>query len=188
MSDLSKYRDAVRELAETKSSLVFQNENANHASIVIETIIEFAKKEILVFDGVLDGGVSNRSQTFLKTLRDAAAVGKTIHFVVEERFPTDSDIQLTLEALSVKYPHVDVRFASKAFMDDVVRVRASLDLDQKIHFAVGDGESYRLEFPTKSRKAFCSFYDPELAGLLSNIFIKCFDGCPEYFPSAIAAT
>lgn len=182
--ELDKYREAVRDLAASHSSFVFLNDNANHASIVIETIIEFAQKEVLIFDDVLDGTVSDRSPSFLNTLRTAAKAGKTIHFVMERLLEGSSNIEDALRALVRRYPMtVSVRRASQDFVDEVKRVREDLDIEEKIHFAVGDGQSYRLEFPRGARKAFCSFNDPVMAGKLSDVFIHWFEDCPEYFKS-----
>jgi hypothetical protein len=183
-SDLDSYRKAVRTLAAARSPYLFQNATASHASVVIETILEFSKNEVFIFDDQLSGDISEKSPQFLNTLQQVVSPGanKRVSIVVERRNAKPSRVEKTLKALYDANPaSISVRLASEEFYGALMETRERLGIDEKIHFTVGDDRAFRLEIPPGARTAYCSFNGPKMAGALRNVFIETFDSCEDYF-------
>lgn len=181
---LTKYEEAVETLAQGKSKYIFQNDNIAHAAIVIKKILEYSKKDIAIFDDDLSGDVSGKSANFLDVLRDSVIKdGKNLHIAVKKKVDEpESNIARTLRELAKLYPDkVKVKVASPEFLKAVDEVVREIKINEYINFAVGDNNSFRLEFPAGKRKAFCSFNNDEFSPKLLGIFKAKFDKCEDYF-------
>ena len=188
-NDLQTYKEAVNELARLRSSLIFQNDNINHASIVIEAIIENSEKEVLIYDDKLNGDISDKSSSFLETVNEfVVAHHGSVKIVVEDtNGGNESNIETVLRNLVKVHPgKVDVRKQSAEFRNEIGRVCQRLQIQTKVHYTVGDSRMFRLEFPAGPRKALCSFNSSAVAGQLRKPFDVAFGTCEKYFQTETA--
>lgn len=187
-TNLEEYEEAIDLLAQAKSNRIFQNQNAEHAAIVIKKILENSKNEVAIFDDDLSGDVSDKSVDFLNVLRDSITKdGKTLRIAVKQRPHTlDSNIARTLRELVKLYPDkVQVKLASKEFLEVINSSVSKIGIKEHVNFAVGDNDSFRLEFPAGDRKAFCSFQNPIFSSVLLSIFEEKFNDCEDYFQEPV---
>lgn len=189
-SELEKYEAAIDLLAQAKSDRIFQNDNVSHAAIVIKKILEFSKTEVAIFDDDLSGDVSDKSNDFLNVLRHSVTKEqKILRIAVKQRRKhLDSNIARTLRELIKLYPdRVQVKLASQEFLNVINETVEKIGIKEHINFAVGDNDSFRLEFPAGERKAFCSFQNEFFSSALLSIFEKKFNDCEDYFQEPTAS-
>lgn len=182
MSDKTKtiedYKNSVQKLAELKSSHVFQNSNLNHAAIVIATMLEHSFKEFIIYDDNLSGDIADKNEQVYANLGKFIERGGRLRVVVDSVQDKSNRVYKLLEEMHGLYPtRVDLKYASKEFVEAVKNLRINNQSDREINFACGDETSFRLETLRGKREAYCSFNKPEVAKVLGNVFNKYIENC-----------
>ena len=144
--DLAEYREHVRALAMRRDGQPVYNATAEHASIVIESLLSNARRSIDILTGTLNPRVYGRdpviqeAQLFLLTSPE-----NRIRIILEEDWPSVRMMHPLLVALKL-FKNVDVKLATR----DVQRRYG-------FHFIVTDNDNYRFESDKKKPAAIASF-------------------------------
>jgi hypothetical protein len=167
--DIHQYREKVEELAKTDSPIVFYNSSADHAAVVMQTIVKNAQKNIDILAGDLSS-LNCQSENFIIPIVNFILSGGKIRILLDEVKGND-------------LPKNELFDALKAFQDledykEKVQIRKSLtsitikgsDSSEKIHFTVSDSKAYRIENDTVNFTAKCCFNDPLQSQKLINTF------------------
>ena len=182
IEQLEKYKTAVENLAKTKSSFIFPNKDAQHAAIVLGSIIENSNC-IKICDDDLSGDIADKSADLRKVIMEAVESGKNVQFLIKDVSHTDSEIYKLLQGLARKYSNLQVNKAKDGFFENVKDALQDIVKDKvAINFTVGGTNSFRIEFPgEQARSAFCSFNNEAITSVLLNLFDKGFGESDEVF-------
>lgn len=178
------YESAVERLASTKENFDFPNKDNSHASIVVSTLIKYAN-EVRFFVKNLDGSIGDLkdgtgSSRFLCALKDFLEQGKIMKMVIEDPAQSQeekSQIFQFLKDASKAYETLDIRQATKAFVDHQ-KDGLSVEGDAPdFYYMIGDTNAYRVNFDRKNHRAVCNFNNEPLASVIVKNFDAYFDKC-----------
>ena len=179
---LKEYSEAINELAISKSSLEFSNKNSKHASIVIATILNYSKNEVLIYDDNLSGNISEHKEIFSleESIEDFVVRGGKLHIVLSESREILSSLGKKLEFYTEFFKeNISVSLASDIFKNSV------LFEEKNVFFSVGDKKMYRIENQTNPEnrlgKADGSFNDEKTSKKLYDNFMLALNTCEPYF-------
>ncbi len=176
-SRLDSYKKAVESLAISKSDVIFPNQDAEHAAIVISNIINHSDKEVRIFDDDLSGDVSDNSPELLAALRKAVIEDKKlVKILVKDDSHKETKIYQLLSELIEVNDNLIVKKTNQKFIDSIRNASQNIvNENTMINFSIGDKTSFRIEFPKNNRKAFCSFNNPEISKTLWELFESNFE-------------
>lgn len=171
-SRLESYKKAVKNLAISKSDVIFPNKDAEHAAVVISNIIEHSDKEVRIFDDDLSGDVSDNSDELLDAIKKAVIEDKkTVKFLVRDDSHTTTKIYKLLSELAQSNENLTVKKVNQQFINSIRDASEQIVNENiMINFSIGDKTSFRIEFPNSKRKAFCSFNNPKISKTLCDLF------------------
>jgi hypothetical protein len=162
------YQERVAYLADNKICEDFENTDAYHALIVFVELFKHSKETVHIFAGSLDSYVANEER-YVNALSDFIERGGKVKILLNE-FDSEQ-IGSNNRALVDKL----VQYSDKPISIKQTTIVPYLNGKQKIHFAVGDSTSYRVENDIMARKAFCNFNNVPFATKLVTAFDKAFD-------------
>jgi hypothetical protein len=163
-----KYSRAIERLAFADSNFIFPNSNPEHASIVIETIVNFAKSRVRIFEDKLNGDLLDINDGILSSIEQKLEnPSMQVEIVVRHRCdqrPRDMEL---IESLRQRYnDRFNIRLANSKFVEEIKKV-----FSDDIFFAVGDTKSFRLEKADGGpRKAICCFNHDSIPARLAKAF------------------
>lgn len=160
-NELEEFRLDVERLAKNNIDEIFFNKGATHASIVLENIIDNAKKSICIYSGSLNSDVFD--ENLKSVLRN-----KIEQNIINVRVIVDDfeDIHKSecFDYLFDKKIIIPAHKGLKILLNDLYDKNTS-------HFCVADRSAYRLETNTNDYKATCNFSDKsKVAAELNFIF------------------
>ena len=167
---MDKYKKAISFYAENNEDVEFGNKNAEHAAVVVAQLFHFAKNEILIYSGTLNGDVTNDTN-LNKNVSKYLESGKKFRLILDECPAAENQSTILKKVLnSVKDHTKDV----KCIIDEDSSFKESLcnvfSDKQSHHFMVADSVAYRLETDKEKYEAFGNFNDPKIATLLATAF------------------
>lgn len=172
---LKEYSEDLDSLARNKNTDTFPNKDHEHASIAISKILKYSKSSFILFDDDLRGDVLNNDVvvSFRNSIIEFISRGGSVKIVISDKNDTDDiKLKLFLEVLVELFPkQVELKIATKEFKQSMKSI-----FDEKINFAIGDNNKYRLEMfgenplGLKTRKAKGSFNDEKLVSKLLDVF------------------
>jgi hypothetical protein len=163
MENIKQYRLAVANLAENDVNAVFPNDGNNHALVVFEQIFKTAKNSICIAADSLCGEFTDNQQYIDSIIAFLKKTGSELKLLINN----PENISSSIFFRSIKdFENVSLRTTSETFNTSEYSL---------VHFCVGDGKMYRLEYDTENRKAICNFNDKNRATTLLRAFESLFD-------------
>lgn len=158
LCEAETYRALVERLAEANSPEVFSNGRAEHAAIIYETFLKFAKLRLRIF-------CHNLSQQVFKAplvqrMESALARGVQIEIITQEE-PESQELKNAIPVWLLKNLPISL-FRAKA---------GSNAATMQANFATLDGKAYRFEQDHNNHQAFACFYNKEIADQLDKVFV-----------------
>jgi hypothetical protein len=172
--DIEKYKIAIEYLAKSQSKLIFPNESALHAAVVLGNMLQYSEREVRISDGNLKGDIADLSCSgFQEKLNAFINSDKRLSIIVtSDSFDPNSEIYKSLKILSKEKG--DRFVVKKMSTESTLKIEK---LFPKIKsFAIGDDKSFRLEVMEQKnegqpvRNALCSFNRHDIAERLLTIF------------------
>jgi hypothetical protein len=157
MSELIEYRAAVERLAERRSPELFNNGKPEHAAIIFETFLKFAKKRVAIFCQSLRADVFG-TPSFITSLEAAALKGVKVDIIVQDE-PQATELLKAIEAWKGK------------LMVTLTRATGPIKA-MTANFATMDGHAYRFEPDREEIAAHASMFNPRLSGQLEDTFFR----------------
>ncbi len=184
---LKLYASNLDNLAKHMSTDVFSNKDHQHAAIAISKILKYSKKSFVLFDDDLKGDIVNNNAivSFQESLVEFISRGGNVKVVISDRDDKVDNAQLRffLEVLVDIFPNqMELKIASKAFKESMKKI-----FSEKINFAIGDNNKYRLEkfgestSEEKTREASVSFNSEKYVSKILTIFKSNYNSCYNYF-------
>jgi phosphatidylserine/phosphatidylglycerophosphate/cardiolipin synthase-like enzyme len=158
MNELIEYRAAIERLAERRSPELFNNGKPEHAAIIFETFLKFAKKRVAIFCEKLSAQVFG-SPGFLMALEAAALKGVKVDIIVQGE-PEAKNLVAAIDAWRERLNNITL-----------LRAKGPVS-DLPSNFATMDGEAYRFEPNRNVTTAHASMFNPRLAAQLEDTFFK----------------
>jgi len=159
LCDTETYRGLVEKLAEANSPEVFSNGRAEHAAIIYETFLKYARSRLRIF-------CHNLSQNVYKApivQRMEAALNRGIQVeIITQEPPQSAELSEAVENWKQKNLQIKL-FQAKP---------GSIAATMEANFAVMDGKAYRFEKDHKNHEAFACFCNKELATQLEKLFLQ----------------
>lgn len=172
--NMDDYKKAIKFYAQNNENFEFGNKNAEHASIVVSQLFQFAKEEILIYSGTLNSDVTSDSN-LIKSVNKYLESGKKLRVILDE-LPNEGNHSpvFTQVINSIKNPLRDVKY----IVDEENKFAESLKdkfADKEAHhFIVVDKSAYRIETDKHKYEAFGNFNDKNIAGIFHKKFIDFF--------------
>ncbi|MET0636679.1 MAG: hypothetical protein ABWZ25_11685 [Chitinophagaceae bacterium] len=169
VEDLNDYVDFLNLLAYNDEDKVFYNSGPFHAAAVMGTMFNNAKYNVQVFSGGFTGEVSDKEiyLSGLKGFLDRPGVKLDVIIQDKSRIKKGRIFQIFREYPSKVTLHfTDAKMRYSPSSDDDINPSP----EQFLHFCIADQKMYRLETDIKNYRAECNFNDPNMAGILKNIF------------------
>lgn len=167
---LPEYRALIHQLAETSSTKVFYNQDAQHAEIVLTEIFEKSKEIIRIFAAQLNDDPPV-SDDYIRKLSDFIERGGKVRIMLnkyEQQNVLKSELFKRLAFYVLKKEDIQVKETSAT-------VYYTNDPDKKeLHFTLGDSCIYRIETDVQERMAEGSFNNEVVAKKFIDMFDKLF--------------
>src|ERR1700752_240741 len=165
MTELTAYRDFVADALvrslDLPEGVIFGNSTAEHARVVMDTIIDNARNELKLMARALSSEVHDPYH-LQKALQNSKDLGVQVIVEVADPFTCGNS------ALSALTNDVDARTR--------IEVR-QLKQPSVTHLAVADGTLARIEQDQTERRAIIVFNNEELAGQALRRFNEIWSGC-----------
>jgi len=172
MVDLITYERIVRELASTKSSVVYYNSGNDHATIVLENILLSARKNVKFLTGGFNHLVcEDKDKRFVSALKKFLLNNGKLEVVMNRYLNDKTAYNSVLDVLkqyssTTQYrQNISVKYLAEEFQYKGFNV----------HFAVADSSMYRLEYDTEKFLAEFSFNGTSKCTELESKFKEIFD-------------
>jgi len=185
LKQLSAYSDALDNLAKNNSNDTFPNKDHKHASIVLSKILKYSKSTFILFDDDLKGDIVKNDQvvSFRDSLIEFISRGGSLKIVIsDENDDDDASLKSFLKTLVELFSEqVELKLASSEFKESMKKIYG-----EKINFAVGDTNKYRLEkygdnsVDKKTGTAIGSFNNEQTSRLLLKAFYFNYNSCLSY--------
>lgn len=159
VKDLDIYRAAVERLAESRSPEVFRNGQPEHAAIIFETFLKFAKTRVVIFCEKLCKEVFARD-SISTAIEAAIRKGVQVDIIAQEQPESDELVR-----------HIEKWKSDSRLKISFVQARPPIS-DMEANFATMDGEAYRFEPERSHMIAHASMFNPRLASSLENVFFR----------------
>ena len=175
--NIQKYKQAVKNLADSESDFIFRNSSDIHANIVISNMLRVSNSEFRIYDDNLSGDIADKDADFYLNLEKFLASGRILKIVVDEVKDKTNRIYMFLKEKKSMYPkNIFLSKSNESFKLNMTKI-----YEKPINCAIGDSKSFRVEFLTeaKTRKALCSFNSPSVSSVLIKTFDKSFALCEE---------
>lgn len=167
---MNDYIKSVENFAKMGENAVFGNKGKEHASIVVSTIFNYAKYDVMMYSGNLSKTVTGNGE-FKKSLENMIQKGISFRILLDN-IPKEEEQSEALKLILENKDKSNVII--KIMNDDSTKIINDI-FDQKYHFTISDDKSYRLETNSSEFTAYCNFNDPDVAGKLENLFQLMFD-------------
>jgi hypothetical protein len=169
---LDDYKKAIKFYADHNENFEFGNKNAEHASIVISQLFQFAKEEILIYSGTLNSQVTNNSH-LIKQVNKYLESGGKLRLILDQLPEKDARSEVLKQIIqSVNNTSRDVKYKVDT-NNNFSQSLSALFSDKKAHhFMVADNVAYRIETDKDKYEAFGNFNDTKVAMLFSQKFIE----------------
>jgi len=161
----SVYAEDIFRLAKGPEDKVFYNSSAEHAVIVHQALVKYAKEYIYIFSSSMCTEISNNPE-YCQYMRDFLDLDGThkIHIVLTDY--NDAFKNMPIAKLLADYP---MQVIVKQFNGKVMYN------GQPAHFTVTDDRAFRLETNIKEHMAFGNFNSPDQAKVLRETFEQIFN-------------
>lgn len=167
---MEKYREYVRQLADTKTNKMFINSDDEHAIEVFINLFRNAQKELRIFAACLCNPVTNDPGYIKEISNFIDRDGKL--FILLNDFKKEKALEQNIMRRLAYYQsigmpiHIKATEAKPYFESDPQR--------KEIHFTIADNSGYRIETDIEKRTAKVNFNDEYLAQSYSDFFDKIF--------------
>lgn len=167
-SATEEFEKDVKELIEYNVKATFPYIGYDNTSVVAKQLVEHTSKELLIFDNLSSGFISNYSQ-FVFAINKFCEQGKEISLIVDGNY--NEDLASLVEIKN--YLHINPDKGSlKIISDDAKELIKKEFKGNYSNFAVADCNKYRLETSKERNESVSSFDDDEKSVRLKNIFKK----------------
>lgn len=171
MRDLH-YDAFVQDLAERRDGRVIENSSSIHAASIFRAFFDHAKSDVSILTGSLSPEV----------FADVDLVSSARRFVASSKRLRVLIVDFDLFRSRSESERFDRLIQSQSGSDNasfyplpklpLAAIGPSMEV---VHFAVADGEMFRVETDAETRSAICSFGSPQLAGRLTKVFDLAFE-------------
>jgi hypothetical protein len=158
-AELHEYRLTVERLAEAKSPESFSNGMPEHAAIIIETFLKFAKKRVVIFCKQLSSNVFG-IPSITARLESALLKGIRVDIIVQEK-PESDDLMQCINKWKENSKLCISLIAANGRTNSI-----------KANFAVMDGEAYRYEPDNDRISAYACMFNPRIASSMEDTFYR----------------
>ena len=158
-TDTEAYRALVERLAETNSPEVFSNGRAEHAAIIYETFLKFAKTRVRILCRNLSRQVFQKP--LIERMEMALLNGVKIDIITQEAAESTDLIDASKLWIGRKFP-IQILQAKPA-------TKAATMLE---NFATMDGRAYRFESDHENHTAHACFFNTSLTKQLDDVFLR----------------
>ncbi len=160
---LKTYEEIIKKYALNEENFAIQNNDQNHASLLIKTFFEVGKEEVCFFTGNLYPGVYGNHELIDSAIDFLNGKESTKLRIVFQDRESQNDILggefLKRILAEVKRPEAIEVFSADKKFDGVSN-----------HFSIMDKKAYRYELDKDKMKAVANFGDKNTAEALSKIF------------------
>jgi hypothetical protein len=156
---LDQYRSYVQQIAHERPSSVILNRSPEHASIIFEQLFLRAEYKVCILTGALnskvygESSVLNAIEAFLRRSPQAR-----LEIVSEEPIPTNHPVLSRLQAAGLN-AQASLSTLTKQIADQT-----------PLHFAVVDGQHFRMESDKTKFEALVQFGNPALGSDMQRLF------------------
>lgn len=164
---LSKYAEAVAELANSKRPNLMHNEGDSHALIIFTNIFNTAEDYVKIVARNLANEEVANNPLYIEALKSFLGRKNTTLSILLSEYD---------QHVTPKLPLFEMIKSTKAYRDGRVDIAytggrhfTSSD-NNEIHFCVADDRIFRLETDVNARKAICNFKDEEIVSKLNESF------------------
>lgn len=169
---MASYKDFVHFLTSNGLNKIFLNSDLDKMKAVFTEMFSSSKEELRIFAGTLCNDVSN-SEEYIETLSDFIENGGHLKILLnsfneEEAKKSRLFNRLTYYESLDKY-NIEIKGTNEQ------PVMEENGVEKKVHFAIGDKKSYRIETDIMGRKAICNMNDPDNASVYANFFDRLFE-------------
>lgn len=164
MEELESYQIFVKDLADKKSELLFNNSGSAHASIVMSNIFRTAENEVLIFSGSLCSDITNNNE-YLESLKAFLNRNGKLKVILETELDHKSELSSIFEGCNSS--NIEIKNNATSIIKG----------NNFPHFAVADSKSCRLEpheSGTHKHSAICCFNNKKIGMHLSTFFDNLF--------------
>jgi hypothetical protein len=158
-SDAEAYRALVERLAETNSPEVFSNGRAEHATIIYETFLKFAKTRVRIFCHNLSSKVFQKP--LIERMEMALLNGVKIDIITQE-VPESAELVKASEGWKEQNLPIQILQAKP----DTKAAKMNEN------FATLDGKAYRFESNRENHAAYACFFNLGLTKQLDDVFLR----------------
>jgi hypothetical protein len=163
---LNLYLQKIEYLALNQVNENFFNSGSNHALIVLNTIVRYAKNHIKVFAGNLCTDISNDKE-YIDNLRTFFMNGGKMQVLLCD---FNNDNNLSNKNISAVFKDFSKNVTLKKTKNVVIMPSEK----NPIHFTVADSKMYRFETDTVNKIARGNFNDTRNSKILETVFDKLF--------------
>lgn len=171
MENMKKYRDFVRSLSSNKINKIFLNSDEDKMLTVFTEMFRRSKNEFRIFAASLCNK-STDSDEYVETLSDFIENKGKLRILLN-RFDEEKALVSSLFQRLAYYKNLGFDIEVKKTSAEPYIVEN--DKQIKVHIAIGDHESYRIETDIMNRTAICNMTDPEKAQELVVFFDRLFN-------------
>lgn len=169
---MTSYKEFVHFLSSNGLNKIFLNSDLDKMKAVFTEMFSSSKKELRIFAGTLCNNVSN-SEEYVETLSDFIENGGHLKILLNSFNEEEAKKSRLFNRLTY-YESLD-KYNIEIKGTDEQPVMNENGVDTKVHFAIGDKRSYRIETDIDERKAICNMNDPENAKVYADFFDELFD-------------
>lgn len=169
---MTSYKEFVHFLSSNGLNKIFLNSDLDKMKAVFTEMFSSSKEELRIFAGTLCNNVSN-SEEYVETLSDFIENGGHLKILLNSFNEEEAKKSRLFNRLTY-YESLD-KYNIEIKGTDEQPVMNENGVDTKVHFAIGDKRSYRIETDIDERKAICNMNDPENAKVYADFFDKLFD-------------
>ena len=166
---LKEYAKNLSYLAELQSNDTFSNSSAETKAIAIAAIFKYAKGEVRIFAGNLEGAVSNNAG-YLQALNSLLERGVRLKLLLEYLPDKKTEAFNIILSNAELFPNqTQIRKISSKSIP-IIKTNNNLT-----HFVIGDYTMVQIDQDVLSYKGIVTFNNPEFANKLIHSFDRAFE-------------
>lgn len=165
------YKIFIHDLAKNGIDKAFLNSDSEKMKTVYIEMLNHSEKEFRIFAGLLCNEVTS-SQEYINAMSSFVERNGVLRILLNQ-YKEDNIKESSLFKRLAYYKSCGYDIIVKE-TDDKPYINLN-GREVKVHVAIGDKKSYRLEFDTENRRAMCNMNNTGKAAEFADFFDKCFN-------------